>query len=192
MFQLTVFFTVLLEKKSHLHFWVNYLFKKKWLKHTLYLLWNSRVHPEYWGKTYQNHLPPPPPSWDVAQGCNQRKLKQSDVRSCRRLRVVLNNRPPQDLQIKVRPMRVHLNRVPVRKRAAAQLCAVPLESRTTLLHPLPCTQGEQTVISFERDPPAVCERAWTPSPDTHGQMDELPLHHGTTLPCLYSSNFIEE
>ncbi len=65
--------------------------------------------------------------------------------------MVLNNRPPQDLQIKVRPMRVHLNRVPVHERAAAQLCAVPLEPRTTLSHPLPCTQGEETVISFERD-----------------------------------------
>lgn len=49
---------------------------------------------------------------------------------------------------RLRPMRVHLNRIPVRERAGAQLCAVPLESRTTLSHPLPCTQGEETVISF--------------------------------------------
>lgn len=73
---------------------------------------------------------------------------QSNMRSCRRLRVVANDRPPRDLHIEVRPMRVHVNRVPVHERAAAQLCTVPLESRTTLSHPLPCTQGEETEISF--------------------------------------------
>lgn len=83
-------------------------------------------------------------------------------------------------------MRVHVNRL-----LMLRGCRSTFGGASGVAHHAftpPATQGEETVISFLLRLAALSEtlllrvRGYRhPHPDTRGQMDERPLHHGTTL-----------
>lgn len=127
------------------------------------------------------------PNRDFAQGCSHRTLKQNVMKSCMWLGMTHlhgTSRLKRDPCVCMWIGFSCLRRRPLRS-CRSTFCSASGVAQHAFTPP--ATLGEETVISALLRLAALSETPllWVrgyghPHPDTRGQMDERPLHHGTT------------